>query len=190
MASADRPEAHLALGAFYSDRKQMDAAEAAYRTALRLDPSFVPGMVNLADFYRAQNRDVEAEPLLRQAVMAESNNAGAHHALGLLLVRMRRLDEAMAELRQAAELAPDNARYAYVYAVALNTAGQSAEALRVLRFDNQMHPSDLDVLIALVTISRDTGDLAAARSYAEELVRVAPGNAQARALYQSFGLAP
>jgi len=187
MASADRPEAHVTLGAFYADRSQMDAAEAAYRTALRLDPSFVPAMVNLADLYRSQQRDADGEPLLRQAVAIEPKNAVAHHALGLLLLRARRLDQAILELREAAQFTPNNARYAYVYAIALHTAGQSAEALRVLRFDHQMHPPDIDVLIALVTISRDTGDLAAAKDYAEQLLRVAPDNPEARALYQSLG---
>ncbi len=187
MASADRPEAHVTLGAFHADRAQADAAEAAYRTALRLDPSFVPAMVNLADLYRALQRDADGEPLLRQAVAVEPENAVARHALGLLLVRMRRLDEAIPELRQAAQLVPNNARYAYVYAIALHTAGQSAEALRVLRFDQQMHPADVAILTALVTISRDTGDLAAARDYAEQLLRIAPDNPEARALYQSLG---
>ena len=187
MASADRPEAHVTLGAFYADRAQADAAEAAYRTALRLDPSFVPAMVNLADLYRALQRDADGEPLLRQAVAVEPGNPVARHALGLLLLRARRLEQAIPELRQAEQLAPNNGRYAYVYAIALHTAGQSAEALRVLRFDRQMHPADVDILTALVTISRDTGDLAAARDYAEQLLRVAPDSPEARALYQSLG---
>jgi Flp pilus assembly protein TadD len=187
MASADRPEAHVTLGAFHADRAQTDAAEAAYRTALRLDPSFVPAMVNLADLYRALRRDAEGEPLLRQAVATEPQNAVAHHALGLLLLRRQQLDAAITELREAARLAPNNARHAYVYAIALHAAGQSAEALRVLRYDQQMHPADVDVLIALVTISRDTGDLAAAKDYAEQLLRLAPDNPDARALYQSLG---
>jgi len=187
MASADRPEAHVTLGAFYADRSQMDAAEAAYRTALRLDPAFVPALVNLADLYRAQQRDADGEPLLRQAVTIEPDSAVARHALGLLLLRMQRLDEAILELSQAAQSAPDNARYAYVYAIALHTAGQSAEALRVLRAAHEARPVDVDVLIALATISRDTGDLAAAKEYAGRLLRAAPNNPEARALSQSLG---
>ena len=153
---------------------------------MRLDPRFVPAMINLADLYRTLQRDAESEPLLRRAVAIEPKNAVAHHVLGLLLLRARQLDAAIPELREAAQLAPSNARYAYVYAIALHTAGQSAEALRVLRYDGQIHPADVDVLIALVTISRDTGDLAGAKGYAEQLLRVAPENPQARALYESL----
>ena len=36
------------------------------------------------------------------------------------------------EFGEAAKLAPENARYAYVYAVALNDGGRAAEALKVL----------------------------------------------------------
>ena len=95
MASAERPEAHLTLGAFYAEQRRAVDAEAAYRTALRLDPEFVPAMVNLADLYRALQRDADGEPLLRQALAIEPDNADAHHALGLLLVRRDRLADAI-----------------------------------------------------------------------------------------------
>jgi predicted Zn-dependent protease len=48
-------------------------------------------------------------------------------------VRLRRLDEALAELRRASELDPDQARYAYVYAVALHSAGRVEDAMTVLK---------------------------------------------------------
>ena len=190
MASAERPESHVTLGAFYADRSQPDAAEAAYRTALRLDPAFVPALVNLADLYRALQRDADGEPLLRQAVAVDAGNAVARHALGLLLLRKQLLSEAIPELRLAAQSAPENARYAYVYAIALHTAGQSPEALRVLRAAHETRPADVDVLIALATISRDTGDLPAAKDYAAQLLLAAPNNPDAQALSQSLGPAP
>jgi predicted CXXCH cytochrome family protein len=186
MASADRPESHLALGAVDAERGDAAAAEAAYRQALRLDPQFVPAMLNLADLYRALGRDGEAETLLRQAVATAPDDAAAAHAFGLLKARQGKLEDALALLRNAATLAPDDARYAYVYAVALNTAGRSADALAVLSAANGRHPSDLDILTALATISRDAGDRPGATGYAEQLVRVAPGNAAARALLDSL----
>jgi Flp pilus assembly protein TadD len=67
-----------------------------------------------------------------------------HHALGLALVRAKRLDEAIAELRQAAELDPDQARYVYVYAVALNSAGRRDDAIDTLKESLTRHPNDRD----------------------------------------------
>ncbi|HWM90847.1 MAG TPA: tetratricopeptide repeat protein [Thermoanaerobaculia bacterium] len=115
-ANADRPEAHLNLGWLDALRNDFASAEASYRNALRLDPGFAPAYVNLADLFRLQGRDAEGEALLRQA----PDEAGVHHSLGLLLVRLGRLDEALPELARAVELAPGEARYAYVYEVALS----------------------------------------------------------------------
>src|SRR5438132_6306566 len=55
MVDADRPEAHLNLGPLDLRRQQLPEAEKEYRTALRLDPAFVPALVNLADLNRARD---------------------------------------------------------------------------------------------------------------------------------------
>ena len=123
MVDADRPEAHLNLGLLNLRRQLPAEAEAEYRTSLRLDPSFVPALANLADLERMRGRDQQGAELLRKAVAMEPNNADIRHSLGLLLVRQRNYTEALDQLRQASELAPGNVRYAYVYAIALNSAG-------------------------------------------------------------------
>ena len=185
-ASAERPEAWLSIGAFEAERARPAEAEAAYRQALRLDPTSAPVIVNLADLYRATGRDGEAEPLLRQAIAAAPDYAPAEHALGLLLVRRQDMPGALAALQKAVELAPEDARYAYVYAIGLNSVGRSQDALAILKQANARHPADTDILTALATISRDIGDMADAIAYAAEIVRVAPNNAQGHALYNSL----
>ena len=62
---ADRPEAHLNLGLLDLRVRELAEAEAEYRTALRLDPNFVPALVNLADLERARGRDEDGAELLR-----------------------------------------------------------------------------------------------------------------------------
>jgi tetratricopeptide (TPR) repeat protein len=97
-------------------------------------------------------------------------------------VRQRNYAEALSQLRQATELAPDNARYAYVYAIALNSTGAVAEAMGLLERTHRRNPSDADVLVALVAIARDRGDIAAALRYARELAGLRPADMQLRAL--------
>jgi tetratricopeptide (TPR) repeat protein len=181
-ASAERPEAQLSIGAFEAERGRFAEAEAAYRVALRLDPNSAPVMVNLADLYRAMKEDAKAEPLLRQTIAAQPHYAPAYHALGLLLARSHDMTGALANLERAADLAPEDRRYAYVYAIALNSAGRPQDALATLKRANTKHPADVDILAALSTISRDTGDLNAAAAYAEQLANVAPNNSGARKL--------
>ncbi|MBV8119270.1 MAG: tetratricopeptide repeat protein [Alphaproteobacteria bacterium] len=182
MVDADRPEAHLNLGLLHLRRRQLTEAEEEYRAALRLDPNFVPALVNLADLDRAFGRDEEGADLLRKAMAIEPDNADVRYALGLYLVRKHDYPEALDLLRRAHELMPDNARYSYVYAVALNSSGASGEALALLEQTHQRHPADRNVLMALVSIGRDNGDFAEALRHARELLNLDPGNAQLQAL--------
>ena len=101
LVDAERPEAHLNLGLLDVRRREPAAAEAEYRTALRLDPGFIPAMVNLADLDRMRGQDQQGIDLLHTALTLEPGNADVHHALGLLLVRQHDYTGALAELRRA-----------------------------------------------------------------------------------------
>jgi len=89
-------------------------------------------------------------------------------------------------LRKAAALAPDSARFAYVYAVALHSSGKTAAAIRSLEQALTRHPGDRDILFALASFSRDAGRLAQARDYATRLLVLVPQDADARSLLQSL----
>ena len=99
---------------------------------------------------------------------------GLHYSLGLALVRLKRADEALDELRKAAELDPGQARYAYVYAVALHSAGRGSEAMATLKENLARHPNDRDTFLALISFSRESGDINSALEYAERLQQIAP----------------
>ena len=65
-------------------------------------------------------------------------------------------------LATAAALDPSRAHYAYVYAIALNSARQQDAARHVLEASNKRHPADRETLTALVSLARDAGDQPAA----------------------------
>ncbi len=180
--NADRPEARVSLGALYAEGGRYAAAEAEYEKGIELGPWFTPAYVNLADLYRVQQRDGDGERLLRRGLARMPADAALHHALGLLLVREKKLQAAIDELRQAARLRPEEARYSYVLGIALNSAGNSGEALEVLRAAHERRPADVELLRALATISRDHGDTAEAQKYARELAALAPDDPVARQL--------
>ncbi len=52
-----------------------------------------------------------------------------HHALGLMYVRIRNMDAALSQLEKAYHLDKNNARYGYVYAIALDHAGEKSVAI-------------------------------------------------------------
>jgi predicted CXXCH cytochrome family protein len=172
--NADRPEAHAALGNLYAARGQTLAAEASYRKAMAIDPTFVQAALNLADLQRALGRDDAAERTIREVLKRSPQSAPAHHALGLTLVRAKRVPEALAELAAAARLGPDEARFAYVYAVALHDTGNGPAAVRALHAALGRNPYDRDVLMALATYESEAGDAVAARERARLLRQLEP----------------
>jgi Tfp pilus assembly protein PilF len=168
-ANADRPEAHLNLGLFYSERREPAQAEAEYQAALVLEPDFVPAYVNIADLYRSSGRESDAEAALQRGLEGAPGSADLSHALGLLRVRQGRVAEALALLKEAAHAAPSNPRYVFVYGVALHDSGQQELGIGVLEEALKRFPSDPDLLSALAAYARDAGDTRRARAYAGRL---------------------
>ena len=172
--NADRPEAHLNLGLLYAREKHFDRAEAELKTSLSLNPAFAPAAVNLADFYRARSRDAEGEQILEDAIGRSPADASLQHALGLLMVRQKEDRNALTLLAAAARLDPTNARYTYVYAIALNDDGRTGNAIATLERNLTTHPYDRDSLAALVSICDRVGKPAAALTYAQRLYALEP----------------
>jgi predicted Zn-dependent protease len=121
--------------------------------------------VNLADLYRALQRDAEGEAVLRDALRAHPKEAALHHALAMSAVRSGRMPEALRSLAEAVRLAPEQALYKYLYAVALHDSGDRKKALRLLEQNLSRHPADRDTLAALASYHREAGDAAKSAEY-------------------------
>jgi Tfp pilus assembly protein PilF len=167
--NADRTEARVNLGTFYANRGEAAKAEEEIKGAIALDSHFIPAYVNLADLYRARGRDAEGERVLRDGLKIAPKSAMLHHGLGLALVRMKRIDVALGELERATMLESGNARFAYVYAVALHSMGRADAAIARLEKALLAHPNDRDIVQALASFHAARGERAAAKKYAERL---------------------
>jgi predicted CXXCH cytochrome family protein len=180
--NADRPEAAMLSAGFRARRGQTDVAERGYRSVLATDPGYVPAYLNLADLYRAAARESDAEATLRAGLVAAPDNAMLHHALGLALVRGGQMELALSKLARAAELAPEETRYAYVHAIALNDAGDAPAALEALDTALEHAPESRELLLAAATISRDLGRPAEALRHARRLAQLYPDDAGAQSI--------
>jgi tetratricopeptide (TPR) repeat protein len=120
-------------------------AETELRAAIALEPRFVPAYVNLADLYRAEQREPDVRSVLEDGLKVVPDDASLHYALGLALVRARRQADALPHLERAAARAPENPRFVYTYAVALHSAGRPREAAAVLDKALRRHPNDRDM---------------------------------------------
>lgn len=98
-----------------------------------------------------------------------------HHALGLALARQKRMASALDELELATTQEPANARFSYVYAVALHSTGKSDAAIKRLVRTLAAHPNDRDIIEALASFHSARGESAAANRYAERLRKLKDG---------------
>jgi tetratricopeptide (TPR) repeat protein len=129
--NADRAEALTSRALVYLAKGEIARAETDLLSALARNPAWVPGMVNLADLYRATGRDAQAGPLLDQALALSPQASQVRVAAALWRVRQGNLDQAIELLAQGHAARLESA-IGYVYAVALSSAGQPAEAFDVI----------------------------------------------------------
>jgi tetratricopeptide (TPR) repeat protein len=81
-------------------------AAAAFRRAAAAAPKTTLGRIATAKALLAENRDAEAEKILRQALALEKGNAAALELLGHVLAESGRFDEARATFARAIDNAP------------------------------------------------------------------------------------
>lgn len=183
--NADWPVENVNLGNLYSRQHNFELAIAAFERALKLDPRFVRAYVNLADVYRQLHRDNEGEQQLRNGLSISPMSADLHHALGLLLVRRGDKNSALKELAEAANLSPENIRYAYIYAIGLHSTGKLSEALVVLKPIAEK-TNDIDILSALISMNREVDNNKAALVYAIKLAEILPNNMEIKQLIREL----
>ncbi|MEE4377435.1 MAG: tetratricopeptide repeat protein [Candidatus Competibacteraceae bacterium] len=186
LVNAERPEANLNLGVLAANLGQPVEAEAAYNRALRLDPSFTPAYINLADLYRQTGRDADGEQVLRQGITATPQNPDLYFSLGLLQVRSEQLDGAIDSLSQAAELAPEQTHYLYVYALALDKAGKHEKTIQTLQTVLDREPAHRDAAITLANIHLQRSDEDSARKVLDEIKQQLPQDPQIQAFEQQL----
>ena len=176
----DLPGAHLNLGIVFGNRGEDARAEAEYRTALRMDPAFLPASFNLATLLNKIGRNPDAESVLREAIAGTPEQGDLHYSLGLLLAEDGRLEQAAQELGRAAALLPERPRVRYNHGLALLRAGKQAEAELALRSAYALARRDPQIVHALTLFYTQTSNWQRALPLARELVALAPEDPGAR----------
>lgn len=176
--NAERPESQVNLANLYIARGQRDKAQAALTKALKLDRSFAPAYVTFAENRRAQGDEAGAQEVLQDGLKKNPDSAVITHALGLSLVRQKRLDEALERLTEAAKAAPDVPRFAYVAGVALHDTGKPTEAIALLKDALSRTPYDRDLLHLLASYELRDGQYLSALKRAELLKELEPESSE------------
>lgn len=184
--SADSPATQGAIAQLALNLGNLQAAEKAYLQALRIEPNYVPALLNLADFYRSTQRDEEAETLLLRALGVAPDSGAAQHSYGLLLIRKGDYSAALPHLKLAVEQTDAQPRYAYVYAVALDELGQPKAAVKSLVAATKRWPNQYDLLMTLVFYLEKTGNTDSIYQYISQLSAIAPADPAVKKLVAKY----
>ena len=130
----DLADAYHGLAMACYEMSDIEAAETAYRTTLRLEPRSLAAMVGLADVFNRQRRADEALALLAQ-VGSLGGNVGAtvEQTRGTARLIKAETNAALAHFERALALAPSFSKAAHSRGVALEQLGREEEALSAYR---------------------------------------------------------
>ena len=154
--------------------------ERALQTILKDDPQNPQAHMRLGYVLAETNRCAQAEPHFRTAIAAKLPTADAHLGLASCYAAARRVDAALAALRDAAALEPDNPVVIANQGVLTSDSGQPLAAVpllqRALTLDPDLHQARFNLAIAFARAGRRQE----AASEATELLKRMPGNAPQR----------
>ena len=167
--NADSPITQLAIGNLNINLGDLAGAEQAYLTAYKIEPSYIPVLIQISEFYRQQGQDLKGASYLGKALKVEPNNAQANHALGLFKIRQKQYGAALVNLKIAAHSGEGIPSFAYIYAVALDHQGHTNVAITELEHAHQSWPDDIEVLNALISYLKKSGKPEKAKQYESKL---------------------
>ena len=169
-------EAHNNLGLSLTSLGRLDEAAASFREAIRCKPDY-------ADAHNSLQR-VDAE-LRKRASQQRPYSPEAHNDLAVALADQGKLEEAVANYRQALQLNPNYAEAHNNLGVALRDMGKRDEAIaclrEALRLKQEFAPAHNNLGLALA----DQGKLAEGEYHYREAIRIQPDYAEA---YNNLGI--
>ena len=127
-------------------------AEESLNKALKINPKSAAANFNMGLLKAEQNDLPKAEQYLRAALKEDPTLAVAAYNL-CVITSKDRINEAVTWCRKAAELRPQDPKYAYTLAFYLNQKGDRDEAVRTLKAILEKYPGykDAEMLLREIT---------------------------------------
>jgi tetratricopeptide (TPR) repeat protein len=142
----------------YSRAGQNDKAEQELEKALKTSPANAAALFNMG-LLKAEQKDLrKAETYLKKALDADQQMAQAAYNLCIITAKDR-INEAVTWCRKAAELRPQEPKFAYTLAFYLNQKGDRDEAVNMLKAIIEKYPGykDAEMLVGEI-LRKEKGD--------------------------------
>jgi tetratricopeptide (TPR) repeat protein len=178
-------DAAYKLGSILRGLGRYGEALELFRRYLQIVPNDFQGLGQMGSCLTDLGRFAEAEPLLRQALEG-LDSAVSHYNLGVLLARLGRLQEAVAEYERALDRDPEDVEARSNLATVLVRLGKLDGAARQLARALEIDPDNASAHTNLGVVLAQQGQFERAAREFKEAVRLDPGQAQARAALQTL----
>jgi Flp pilus assembly protein TadD len=185
--NADEPAGQVQHGVFHFSRNELPAALTHFEKAAEWDPGSAAVQQELAVVYSAMNRPQDAVKALKHACQLAPKDPESHYKLGLALNEVGDPKGTMQELKAVVELEPRHSGAWYNLGLAQSAAGEEETALFSLSRAETVSPLDQRIPYARATILARLGRTQEARQAAGRVLELAPGNAEARQLWEMLG---
>jgi len=141
------PELHYNLGFIYQSRKDWTSAEASFKKAIELRPTYSEAQSALASVYQASGQGDKAMEVAQQSA-SSGTDAKSQFNLGIVSMNQGKEEEALAAFKKAAELDPANPEPHYFIGTRSMQLGRLPEAVAALEKYISMAPATAPNLAA------------------------------------------
>ena len=140
----------------YAQMGENEKAENALEEALKTAPQNAAANFNMGLVKAEKNEPAQAEKYLKRAIKADPQMAQAAYNL-CIITSKDRIDEALTWCRKAADLRPQEPKYAYTLAYYEEQKGDNSAAAKVLNALIEKYPAYADAYVLLGGIYEKTG---------------------------------
>jgi tetratricopeptide (TPR) repeat protein len=158
---------------------KIDDAIAAYQVCIRSKHDHFGALCSLGAILVDLGRAVEAEPLLKRAIILSQKSPQAYTNLGVALHRQGKTDEAIATYRRALKIDPNFSGAYYNLGNALNDRSNQSDAIDCYERAIALNPQYAAALKNLGNTLRDQGKLLESYPYYQEAIALEPKNPEA-----------
>ena len=128
-----RGEGNINQSMLALNKQDINGAIKSLQKGISVDPYFDASYVNLADIYYRLGQTVQMQSTLNSGLKAVTTSAPLHYANGMALIRNGNKPAAVDSFKHAMALESNNVQYAYLYFLALDSIGATAQAVSELK---------------------------------------------------------
>lgn len=171
---ADRVAKHQARGLELAEKGEFAKAQLEFRTAIKLDQTYIAGWLELAKLLERQKKFPEAYSHFLKVLELDRKHVEALIHLAQIALLAGQIDKALEYANTAQTAAPQNAQVLAVKSAVSLRVGNSeaavAEAQQALAID----PDSTGAAVVLITAQRDSGDLPGALRLTDQYLTLHP----------------